>query len=198
MAENQILPFAYADGANVLSQTDYVGDNQRLIGHQPGIARSALENKALRQATLMAAGVGQFIADKQTADVTDGLTPQEVSDMLTDALDSLIMSGYDGGVTGGNGWIKLPNGTIIQWINGIMPQAQNTTSWYTQTVQLALPVAFPTECQAIVVSSKQGGQQPHIYYCGALTNSTIQIVCRYPLGVTAYTGYSYSIVAMGV
>ena len=82
MAENQILPFAYADGANVLSQSDYQADNQRLIGHQPGIARSALENKALRQATTVTAGLAQFIADGQAVDVTDSKTPVEIAAML--------------------------------------------------------------------------------------------------------------------
>ena len=86
MAENQILPFAYADGANVLSQSDYQADNQRLIGHQPGVARSALENKALRQVSTMAAGLAQFIADGQAADVNDGKTPAEIAAMLLSAV----------------------------------------------------------------------------------------------------------------
>ena len=92
MAENQILPFAYADGANVLSQSDYQADNQRLIGHQPGIARSALENKALRQASAMAAGLAQLVAQNQAADVTESLSTVEMAGVIRDALESLTLS----------------------------------------------------------------------------------------------------------
>ncbi len=58
MATNEILTFASTNtGTNLLTQAEYAADAQRTIGHQPGIARAKLENKALRQASLMAAGL---------------------------------------------------------------------------------------------------------------------------------------------
>ena len=87
MATNEILPFATTNtGTNLLTQAEYTADAQRTIGHQPGIARSKLENKVLRQASLIAAGVAEFIADYQTQNVTDSLTTQNVADYLADAV----------------------------------------------------------------------------------------------------------------
>ena len=87
MATNEILPFATTNtGTNLLTQAEYTADAQRTIGHQPGIARSKLENKVLRQASLIAAGVAEFIADYQAQNVTDSLTTQNVSDYLADAV----------------------------------------------------------------------------------------------------------------
>lgn len=91
MATNEILPFASTNtGTNLLTQAEYAADAQRVIGHQPGIARSKLENKALRQASLMAAGLAEFIADYQSNNVTDSLTAQQVADYLLAAITSNI------------------------------------------------------------------------------------------------------------
>lgn len=87
MATNEILPFASTDtGTNLLTQAEYAADTQRTTGHQPGIARSKLENKALRQASLLAAGLAEFIADYQANNVTDSLTPQNIADYLLAAI----------------------------------------------------------------------------------------------------------------
>jgi hypothetical protein len=87
MATNEILPFASTNtGTNLLTQAEYTSDAQRSIGHQPGIARSKLENKVLRQASLMAAGLAEFIADYQANNVTDSLTTQNIADYLYAAI----------------------------------------------------------------------------------------------------------------
>ncbi len=87
MATNEILPFASTDtGTNLLTQAEYTADAQRTTGNQPGIARSKLVNKSLRQASTIAAGLAEFIADWQANNVTDGLTPQQVADYLLAAL----------------------------------------------------------------------------------------------------------------
>lgn len=91
MAENQILTFAGTDtGTNLLTQAEYVSDTQRPIGNQPGIARSKLVNKALRQSSLLAAGLAEFIADYQANNVTDSLTPQNIADYLLAAIQANI------------------------------------------------------------------------------------------------------------
>lgn len=87
MATNEILPFASTDtGTNLLTQAEYTSDAQRTTGNQPGIARSKLVNKALRQASLLSAGLAEFIADYQANNVTDGLTPQQIADYLLAAI----------------------------------------------------------------------------------------------------------------
>jgi hypothetical protein len=84
MATNEILPFAATDtGTNLLTQAEYLADSQRPIGNQPGIARAKLVNKAIRQASLLSAGVAQFLADNQVTDLTDVLTPSQISAMMT-------------------------------------------------------------------------------------------------------------------
>lgn len=81
MAANQILPFAQGLGANVLDQASYLGDAQRPLGNQPGTARATFVNKALLQLSAIAAGMGQFLADKQASDVTDQLSAATFSAM---------------------------------------------------------------------------------------------------------------------
>lgn len=91
MATNEILPFASTDtGTNLLTQAEYTSDAQRPIGNQPGIARSKLVNKALRQTTIVAAAVADYAADYQEANVTDGLS--------TAALKTIIAKGFRKGV----------------------------------------------------------------------------------------------------
>ena len=92
MATNEILPFAADNtGTNLLTQSEYTSDEQRSIGHQPGIARSKLANKAMRQASLLSSGLAEFIADYQGNNVTDSLTPQQVADYFLDALINTVM-----------------------------------------------------------------------------------------------------------
>lgn len=87
MATNEILPFASTDtGTNLLTQPEYVSDAQRTTGNQPGIARSKLVNKSLRQTSIIAAGLAQFLANKQATNVTDSLTAEQIAAMLVEAI----------------------------------------------------------------------------------------------------------------
>lgn len=92
MATNEILPFASTNtGTNLLTQAEYTSDAQRTIGHQPGIARAKLENKALRQASIMASGLAQFIASYQSQNVTDSLTNAQIAEYLYNAIQGIIV-----------------------------------------------------------------------------------------------------------
>lgn len=71
MAQNDFLPFAIAVGADVLDQTDYSTLPALSTGFQSGLASSKQINKAIRQATVMAAVLGQWIADTTGNDVLD-------------------------------------------------------------------------------------------------------------------------------
>lgn len=68
---NDFLQFATAGGANVESQADYSVDAQRTAGQQPGVAKSALNNKALRQANYIASVLAQFLANTTGNNVLD-------------------------------------------------------------------------------------------------------------------------------
>ena len=89
MATNEILPFAQGAGANVQSQVDYNTEPLRTSGNVAGIARSNVNNKALRQASVIAAGVAQFMADRQGNNITDSATPANISSWMALAVQSL-------------------------------------------------------------------------------------------------------------
>ena len=93
MATNEILQFAETDtGTNLLTQAEYLADSQRPIGNQPGVARSKLVNKALRQTSLIASAVAQYTASKQANDITDDETVANVAQYLEDAIEAQINS----------------------------------------------------------------------------------------------------------
>lgn len=71
MAKNDFKPFATGAGANVMSQAEWEALAALLTGFQAGKAASAQVNKALRQGTVMASVIGQFIADSTGMDVLD-------------------------------------------------------------------------------------------------------------------------------
>lgn len=114
MATNEILQFASTNtGTNLLTQTEYAADAQRTTGNQPGIARSKLVNKALRQSSLLAAGLAEFIADYQANNVTDSLTPQNIADYLLAAIQANIPVVPDASTTV-KGKIQLATATQAQ------------------------------------------------------------------------------------
>lgn len=121
MATNEILRFAETNtGTNLLTQAEYAADAQRLIGHQPGIARAKLENKALRQASLMAAGLAEFIADYQANNVTDSLTAQQVADYLLAAIQANIPVIPDASTTV-KGIIEIATSAEAQsWVSSLL------------------------------------------------------------------------------
>lgn len=128
MATNEILPFASTNtGTNLLTQAEYAADAQRTTGNQPGIARSKLVNKSLRQTSLLAAGLAEFIADWQANNVTDGLTPQQIADYLLAALSAAFPQATDT-VQG-----KIELATIAEAIAGTDAQRAITpaTLWAT-------------------------------------------------------------------
>ncbi len=71
MPTNDFKAFATGNGANVISQADYLALASLVSGFSSGKASSAQVNKALRQATVMANVLAQFIADSANVDVLD-------------------------------------------------------------------------------------------------------------------------------
>ncbi|EAM8511054.1 phage tail protein [Salmonella enterica] len=71
MAKNDFKPFATGKGANVTSQPDWEALSALLSGFTAGKASSAQVNKALRQASFIAAALAQYTASKSGQDVLD-------------------------------------------------------------------------------------------------------------------------------
>lgn len=75
MAVNNFLPFAGGAGSNVLTQAEYAALAARTAGFSAGVAKSAELNKVWRQASIMAAVIGQLINDSTGQDaIDDGTT----------------------------------------------------------------------------------------------------------------------------
>lgn len=86
MAINNFKPFAVSNGANVTSQDDYEALTTLSTGFSSGKASSAQVNKALRQGTVIASVLAQFIADNSGNDVLDNGDSEAIGTSLTTAL----------------------------------------------------------------------------------------------------------------
>ncbi|MCU6445618.1 phage tail protein [Escherichia coli] len=86
MATNNFKPFATAANANVISQANWEALPALLSGFTAGKASSAQVNKAIRQATTIAALVGQFIANSGA----DALDNADVNGLVTKFTNALI------------------------------------------------------------------------------------------------------------
>jgi hypothetical protein len=98
------IPFATGNNANVQSQAAYAGDGTTAVGFQQGIAPSAKFNKALRQATFVAAGVATFISNTIGVNVLDdgnltGFTANLLAAIRAAAASSSLVQGTTGGTT---------------------------------------------------------------------------------------------------
>lgn len=94
MAENKFLVFGEnVSSTDTLTDESYATDVTRLGGNTVGIARRAPNNKALKQSTLMAAAVGDYIledAAEGTPDLTDEQTHTALSSRLSDKIKADI------------------------------------------------------------------------------------------------------------
>ena len=72
MATNDILPFCPTDtGTNLLTQSEYNLDADRVSGNKPGVASSKLMNKSVRQSAFMSSQLAQYISDRTGSNVLD-------------------------------------------------------------------------------------------------------------------------------
>lgn len=146
MATNDFLPFAGGAGANALPQADYAALAARTSGFGSGILLSENLNKALRQGSIMAAVLAQFIADNSGDNVVDDGTTATIESSLVSALTALWTSSFTGSnqSLGSGGYQKFPGGLILQW--GITPVVAAANTLYTAS----LPITFPNNGRSIV------------------------------------------------
>ncbi len=104
--EQDFQVFAGAAGANVLTQAEWLAFAQLADGFQSGVLTSASLNKALRQATTIAALVAQFIADNSGQPVLDDGTIANKETNLEAAIKSLVPPSASGSTY----WPTLPTG----------------------------------------------------------------------------------------
>lgn len=123
-ANNLILPFAPTDtGTNLDSQSYYLTANDRIKGNQPGIARSSLNNKALKQVSAIVVGLAQYLADRQTTDVADTLTPAQIEAMIDYVIHAnSIFTGTDTGAA---------NACVVNYTPAILTLTDGLVVWFT-------------------------------------------------------------------
>ena len=86
---NEILPFALAVGADVMSQADYDALAARLTGFQSGIAVAVQLNKVWRQSSFVATTLAQLVADTLSEDVLDDADIAAFQDQLSRTIQAL-------------------------------------------------------------------------------------------------------------
>lgn len=106
MPTNDFLPFAIGGGANVESQADYLADSLRPIGNQPGVALSAFNNKAIRQANYVTSQLAQFLANTTGTDISDDGVSAKMLAQITSRLRP--MSPLFTSLLSGSGTYNLP------------------------------------------------------------------------------------------
>lgn len=101
MPTNDFLPFGSAVGANVMSQADYLALTARLNGFSSGTANSAQLNKAWRQSSIVAAVIGQLIANRSGQNAVDDGTTATLLTNLELAINGLSQIGSGTYAAGG-------------------------------------------------------------------------------------------------
>ena len=91
MPTNDFKAFATGNGANVISQADYLALAALVSGFSSGKASAAQVNKALRQATVMANDLAQFIADSANVDVLDNGNTAAILSNLKNSMPGRLM-----------------------------------------------------------------------------------------------------------
>ncbi|WP_262389202.1 hypothetical protein [Escherichia coli] len=159
MATNNFKAFALGPNANIMSQAEWEALPALLSGFTAGKASSAQVNKAIRQATTIAALVGQFIANSGV----DALDNADVNGLVTKFTNALTTNLGLGGAAkldaagasfGENGWLRLPVllGTdkktlIIQWSLGTAGSSSSTG------IVCNFPFTFPNQVFTVITGN---------------------------------------------
>jgi hypothetical protein len=177
MATNEILPFCPTDtGSNLLSQSAYNSTANRTSGSPAGFPERLLINKAMRQSGAISAGVGQFLADHQGANITDALTAANLSAYIEAAIIAVgnADSTAHTTLTGDNGSVKFGSGLILKW--GFINQTIAAGDYYSITYTTAFPnVAAVSLCANNSSVGSGGSAIPASYSAVRVSLSALQI-----------------------
>lgn len=143
MATNNFKAFALDPNANVMSQADWEALPALLSGFTAGKASSAQVNKAIRQATTIAALVGQFIANSGA----DALDNADVNGLVTKFTNALISNLRLGAGAPAIGipffWPSsaMPNTVMTEWADMVFLKFNGAT--FSATTYPKLALVFP-------------------------------------------------------
>lgn len=143
MATNNFKAFALDHNANVMSQADWEALPALLSGFTAGKASSAQVNKAIRQATTIAALVGQFIANSGA----DALDNADVNGLVTKFTNALIANLRLGAGAPAIGipffWPSsaMPNTVMTEWADMVFLKFNGAT--FSAATYPKLALVFP-------------------------------------------------------
>ncbi|HAL0226439.1 hypothetical protein [Escherichia coli] len=162
MAKNDFKAFATDRNANVMSQEEWEALPALLSGFTAGKASSAQVNKAIRQASFIAAALAQFVSDKTQRDVLDngdlpgfvellgsGFAVEYLSrknpfgDIKSDGTVETALENL--GFGEGANWVMLPGGMIIQRVYLGFPVGTNVR-------HITFPRSFTTTNYSISIN----------------------------------------------
>lgn len=144
--EQDFLVFAGEAGANVLTQAEYVALAALLTGFQAGVAPSAQLNKVWRQSSIMAAVLGQIIADITGQPVIDDGTIATIEENLATVFRGLGKLGIDTGTANALVVTQAPvPSALYAGMDLTVIPANNGTGAVTLNVNGlgALPIQYP-------------------------------------------------------
>lgn len=137
MATNNFKPYApnaTSGGTNLESQAAYETDDERYSGALYGAeTRSALINKALRQANAIASAHAQAVSDVATVDMLDDGTTASLVSNIKSAWTQSAESAVSG----------LIGNTVCPLVGGLVPAA-NLPSYVDDVLEYSALSAFPT------------------------------------------------------
>lgn len=143
MATNNFKAFALDPNANVMSQADWEALPALLSGFTAGKASSAQVNKAIRQATTIAALVGQFIANSG-ADALDNADVNGLVTKFTNALTTNLRLGAGAPAIGiPFFWPSsaMPNTVMTEWADMVFLKFNGAT--FSASAYPKLALVFP-------------------------------------------------------
>ncbi|HCT4450431.1 hypothetical protein [Klebsiella michiganensis] len=161
MPTNDFKAFATGNSANVISQADYLALAALVSGFSSGKASSAQVNKALRQATVMANVLAQFIADSANVDVLDNGNTAAILSNLKNSMPGRLL------------------GVQVVTSSALITKSAGTKKWRIRALGAgAGSSAAPATAAGQVSISNGGGAGAYaegIYDVSALSSATVTI-----------------------
>lgn len=165
MPTNDFKAFATGNSANVISQADYLALAALVSGFSSGKASSAQINKALRQSTVMASVLAQFISDSAGVDVLDNGNTASILANLKSGMTALTPG-------------RLLNVQVFT-ANGSVTKTAGAKKWKIRVLGGGGgSSAAPATCTGQVSVSNGGGAGAYaegIYDVSALSSATVTI-----------------------
>lgn len=183
MATNNFKPFGISNGANVTSQADYEALAALLTGFTAGKASSAQVNKALRQGTVMASVLAQFIANASGNDVLDN---GDTATLITSLIAALKANSANDFLQKTNNLVEIKNtGTAAQSAARTNLGLGNSATLNTGTT--AGTVAAGNDSRITGAMQKSNNLSDLVSYSTARSNMGLKGAALLDVGVTVGT-----------